>query len=85
ASGLRSLARMADAPGLSDGELARHVGVPPFKLRILRGQLRSWTPQGLSRALSAVARADLDVKSGEADGDFAVERMVLQVAAARGR
>lgn len=85
ASGLRSLARLSDAGGLPDGELARHVGVPPFKLRILRGQLRSWSGQGLADALAAVARADLDVKSGEADGAFAVERMVLQVSAARGR
>lgn len=86
ATGLRSLARLSDArPGLSDADLARYVGVPPFKLRILRGQLRSWTPRGLGAALDAVARADLEVKSGEADGAFAVERLVLQVGAARGR
>ncbi|KQY58795.1 hypothetical protein ASD11_03950 [Aeromicrobium sp. Root495] len=86
ATGLRSLARLSDArQGLSEAELAKHVGVPPFKLRILRGQLRSWTPRGLAKALGAVARADLEVKSGEADGAFAVERLVLQVGAARGR
>ena len=85
ASGLRSLARLADAPdGLSDAELARHIGAPPFKIRILRRQLRAWDTSSLATALVAVAHADTDVKTGEADASYAVERMVLQVAAARG-
>ncbi|MGJ9411283.1 DNA polymerase III subunit delta [Aeromicrobium sp. CF4.19] len=86
ASGLRSLARLADAPpGLAQGDLARHVGVPPFKLKIMRRQLGRWSSAALASALDAVARADLDVKGGASDPAFAVERMVLQVAAARGR
>lgn len=86
ASGLRSLARLADAPpGLAQGDLARHVGVPPFKLKVMRRQLNQWDGSGLAKALDAVARADLDVKGGAADPAFAVERMVLQVAAARRR
>ncbi len=84
ASGLRSLAKLADAPeGLSEAELARHVGAPPFKIRILRRQLRAWDTSSLAAALMAVAHADTDVKTGEADAAYAVERMVLQVAAAR--
>ncbi|MGH3459766.1 DNA polymerase III subunit delta [Aeromicrobium sp.] len=84
ASGLRSLAKLADAPrGLSDAELARHVGAPPFKIRILRRQLQAWDTASLASALDAVAGADLDVKGGAADPAYAVERMVLQVAAAR--
>ncbi|MGH2841894.1 MAG: DNA polymerase III subunit delta [Solirubrobacteraceae bacterium] len=84
ASGLRSLAKLADAPdGLSEAELARHVGAPPFKIRILRRQLRAWDTSSLAAALMAVAHADTDVKTGEADASYAVERMVLQVAAAR--
>ena len=84
ASGLRSLAKLADAPdGISEAELARHVGAPPFKIRILRRQLRAWDTSSLATALVAVAQADTDVKTGEADASYAVERMVLQVAAAR--
>lgn len=84
ASGLRSLARLAEAPpGLSEADLARHVGAPPFKIRILRRQLQGWDTRSLASALDAVARADIDVKGGAADPAFAVERMVLQVAAAR--
>ena len=84
ASGLRSLAKLADAPdGLSEAELARHVGAPPFKIRILRRQLRAWDTASLATALDVIATADTDIKTGEADASYAVERMVLQVAAAR--
>lgn len=86
ASGLRSLARVAGAPaGLSDADVAKLAGVPPFKVRALRGQLRGWTPTGLRAALAAVAQADREVKNGEADPAFAVERAVLKVAASRSR
>lgn len=86
ASGIRSLAKLASAPqGLGEGDLATRVGAPPFKIRSMRGQLRDWDQSGLARALTAVARADVEVKGGGADPAYALERMVLQVAAARGR
>ncbi|MFL6090482.1 MAG: DNA polymerase III subunit delta [Aeromicrobium sp.] len=86
ASGLRSLAKLADAePRMSDADVAKLVGAPPFKIRSLRQQLRGWNSDGLAAALSAVASADLDIKSGEADPAYAVERLVLQIANARKR
>ncbi len=84
AAGLRSLARMqAASRGLRDADLAREVGAPPFRLKVLRGQLRGWDAAGLASAIRAVAQADLDVKGGVGDPDHALERMVLSVA--RGR
>jgi DNA polymerase-3 subunit delta len=86
ATGLRSLAKLSSAPeGLRDNELATRIGAPPFKIRSMRQQLRSWDQSGLANALDAVAQADLDVKGGAADPAYAVERMVLQVAAQRRR
>jgi DNA polymerase III subunit delta len=86
ASGLRSLARFTSAPrGLREADLAREIGVPPWKLKSLRGQARGWTPGGLADAIQAVARADADVKGASSDADHALERMVLAVAAARSR
>ncbi|MCW2769046.1 MAG: holA [Aeromicrobium sp.] len=86
ATGLRSLAKLSGAPeGLRDNDLAALIGAPPFKIRAMRQQLRSWDQTGLAQAISAVAQADLDVKGGAADPAFAVERMVLQVAAQRRR
>lgn len=84
ATGLRSLARYVSAPrGLREGDLAREVGVPPWKLKSLRGQSRGWTNTGLADAIRAVARADAEVKGAAGDADHALERMVLAVADAR--
>jgi DNA polymerase-3 subunit delta len=84
AAGLRSLAKLADVkPGMSDADVAKLVGAPPFKIRSLRQQLRGWNTTGLAEALRAVAAADLDIKSGEADPAYAVERLVLQIAQSR--
>lgn len=84
ASGLRSLARLMSAPrGLREGELAREIGAPPFKIKALRSQLRAWEPAGLVRALHSVAGADLEIKGGSIDTDYALERMVLRVIQAR--
>jgi len=86
ASGLRSLGRLGSAPrNLSEGDLARHVGAPPFRLKAMRGLLRGWTPEGIRAAIHAVARADLEVKGGAGDPDHAMERMVLAVTDAHGR
>jgi DNA polymerase-3 subunit delta len=86
ASGLRSLARLQSAPqGLRDGDLARQIGVPTFRLKNLRSQLRSWSPGGLAQAIQAVAAADVSVKGGAGDPDHALERMVLAVAYSRVR
>ncbi|WP_376707631.1 DNA polymerase III subunit delta [Nocardioides alcanivorans] len=63
AGGARGLARFVSAPrGMREADLAREVGVPPWKLRTLREQSKSWSRDGLASALNAVARADADIK-----------------------
>ncbi len=85
ATAVRSLARLAGAPrGVRDADLARDLGVPPWKVRILRGQLRGWTPAGLVRAIRAVAAADLRVKGGGNDATLALTTAVVEIGAARG-
>ncbi|MDO9379765.1 MAG: DNA polymerase III subunit delta [Nocardioidaceae bacterium] len=85
ASGLRSLARYGAARdrGLGDADLAREVGAPPFRLKVLGRQLRGWDADGLADAIGAVARADLAVKGGAGDPDHALEQMVLTVVGCR--
>jgi DNA polymerase-3 subunit delta len=86
ASGLRSLARLHAAPrGMRDADLAREVGAPPFKIKAMRTQLRSWDAAGLVQALHSVAAADLETKGAALDPDYALERMVLRVVRARSR
>jgi DNA polymerase III subunit delta len=84
ATAVRLLARLAGAPrGVRDADIARDLGVPPWKVRILRGQLRGWTPTGLVRAVRAVATADLAVKGGGNDPTLALTTAVLEIGAAR--
>jgi DNA polymerase-3 subunit delta len=83
AGGLRGLAKFKGAARMRPGDLAREVGVPPWKLDIIRKQAQGWDEPGLATAISAVARADADVKGAASDPAYALERMVLAVAAAR--
>ena len=84
ASGLRGLGKLASAAsGLREADLAREVGVPPWKLKSMRSQVRGWDQRGLAAALRAVAVADAEVKGAADDPAFSLERMVLTVARAR--
>ena len=84
ALGLRGLGKLITAaPGLAEAELAREVGVPPWKLRSMRPQARGWDQGGLATALKAVAVADGEVKGAASDAGFALERAVLAIAGAR--
>lgn len=84
ATALRSLARLSGAPrGVRDADLARDLGVPLWKVRILRGQLRGWTPAGLARAIRTVAAADLQVKGAGNDATLALTAAIVQIGAAR--
>ena len=84
ANGLRGLARFKAAPrGMREADLAREAGVPPWKIRVLREQSRGWDDMGVAHAITAVAQADADVKGAASDAAYALERLVLTVAALR--
>lgn len=86
AGGLRGLAKYTSAPtGLREADLAREVGVPPWKLKSLRQQSKGWTSGGLAAAIQAVAQADADVKGASGDAGYALERMVITICRAHGR
>lgn len=84
ANGLRSLARYTAAPlGLREADLAREIGVPPWKLKTLAVQSRGWSPRGLASAIRAAAKADADVKGAAGDRLWTCERLVISVVEAR--
>jgi DNA polymerase-3 subunit delta len=84
AGGLRGLARYMGAPrGLREGDLAREVGAPAWKLRWFAGQSRSWTERGVAIAIQAAARADADVKGAAGDRLWPCERLIISVIRAR--
>ncbi len=79
---LRNLAKVASMRG-GGGFAARDLGMAPWQVDRARKDLRSWTPEGLAAAISAVAQADADVKGESRDPVFAVERAVLTIARSR--
>jgi DNA polymerase-3 subunit delta len=84
ASTLRSMALVASAGRMPAHQLAGQLGMPPWKVEKTQRQARGWRPEGLSSALTAVARADAEVKGAAADPDYAVERLLVAVVQARG-
>jgi DNA polymerase-3 subunit delta len=84
AGSARGVARYKSAPrGLREGDLAREVGVPPWKLRTIRDQSRSWSDGGIAHAIMAIARADADIKGAATDPAYTLERLVLTITALR--
>lgn len=87
AAALRNLGKYLDVRDVRqrDVDLARTLGVPPWKIKDLSRQARDWTPAGVARGLQAVALADAQVKGASGDPGFALERAVLSVIGSRGR
>ena len=84
AQGVRLLGRVGSAPrGASSAALAAEVGAPPWKIDRVRQQLRGWHPQGIARALQAVAEADAQVKGEAVSAAYALERTVRRIVASR--
>jgi DNA polymerase III subunit delta len=84
AQGVRLLGRVGSAPrGASSAALAAEVGAPPWKIDRVRQQLRGWQPQGIARALQAVAEADAQVKGEAVSAAYALERAVRRIVASR--
>ena len=84
AQGVRLLGRVGSAPrGASSVALAAEVGAPPWKIDRVRQQLRGWHPNGIARALHAVAEADAQVKGEATSAAYALERAVRRIVAAR--
>jgi DNA polymerase-3 subunit delta len=84
AGSARSLARYLGAGrGLREADLARELGVPPWKVRTVRDASRSWSPDAIAAALRAVAVADADIKGQAHDASYTLERLVLTVAGLR--
>jgi len=67
----------------SSSQLAAEVGAPPWKIDRVRQQLRGWHPDGVARALQAVAEADAQVKGEAVSAAYALERAVRRIVASR--
>ena len=76
----RQLAKVSGTGG-SDVQAARQLGMQDWQVRGARRDLRGYTEATLCDAIEAIARADHAVKGAERDAQYAVERLVRQLAA----
>jgi DNA polymerase-3 subunit delta len=83
ADGVRSVARVWSAGRGSDYELAKRLGMPPWKVKRAGGQGRGWSENGLRQALGVVADLNADVKGAAVDPAYALESAVRRIGAAR--
>jgi len=84
ARGIRTLGKVGTASrGKSSEALAAELGMPSWKLDKIRQQLRGWTPEGLTRAHSAVAVADAQVKGEGASAGYALEHAIRVIVESR--
>jgi DNA polymerase-3 subunit delta len=84
ADGVRSVARVWSGGRANEFELAKRLGMPPWKVKRAASQGRGWTEDGLRRALGVVATLNADVKGAAVDPGFALEMAVRRIGAARG-
>lgn len=86
ATGVRLLGRVGAAPRTANpNALAAEVGAPPWKIDVIRRQLRGWEPAGVARAIQAVAEADAQVKGEAVSAAYALERAIRRIVAYRSR
>jgi DNA polymerase-3 subunit delta len=84
AGSARGLARYKSAArGMREADLAREVGVPPWKLRTIRDQSRGWSDRAIAQAIRVVAQAEADIKGAASDASYTLERMVLTITGLR--
>jgi DNA polymerase-3 subunit delta len=84
ATGVRLLGRVGAASrNVNANALAAEVGAPPWKIDVVRRQLRGWEPTGVAHAIRAVAEADAAVKGDSVSAHYALERAVRRIVACR--
>ncbi|MDQ2788182.1 MAG: hypothetical protein DLM60_11250 [Pseudonocardiales bacterium] len=85
ADAVRTVARVSAAGRADPYRLASALGLPPWKVKKAMAQSRGWERDGLAQAMQVVAAVNADVKGVAVDADYALERAVLALCAARRR
>jgi DNA polymerase-3 subunit delta len=85
ADAVRTVARVSASSGADPYRLASTLGMPPWKVKKAMAQARGWEREGLTKAIQLVAAVNAEVKGTAADAEYALERTVLALCAARRR
>jgi DNA polymerase III subunit delta len=80
---LRQMVKVGSAGRGSSAQLAKTLAMAPWQIDQARRKLNGWDPEGVGRAIQAVAAADFEVKGGGRDPVYAVERTILTICEAR--
>ena len=80
---LRKMVRVVSAGRGPSGQLAKTLSMAPWQVDQARRKLSGWEPDGVGRAIQAVAAADFEVKGGGRDPIYAVERAILTISESR--
>ncbi|MER7115663.1 DNA polymerase III subunit delta [Saccharomonospora azurea] len=83
ADAVRTIARVSAAGRGNPNQMAGQLGMPPWKIRKAQGQSKGWSSAGLAAAMRVAARVNAEVKGAAADPEYALERAVLDIVAAR--
>ncbi|HEY6422844.1 MAG TPA: DNA polymerase III subunit delta [Pseudonocardiaceae bacterium] len=83
ADAVRTVARVSSSGRGDPYRLASTLGLPPWKVKKAMAQSRGWERDGLAQAMQVVAALNGDVKGVAADAEYALERAVLALCAAR--
>lgn len=83
AGAFRGMGKYIDAQGsrMNSNDLARQLGLPPWKMKDYARTSRLWGPGSVAGAIQLIAVGDAEVKGAATDPAFALERMVLGVLA----
>ncbi|AOS62468.1 DNA polymerase III subunit delta [Actinoalloteichus hymeniacidonis] len=83
ADAVRSIALVRGARNGDPMQMAGELGMPPWKIKKVRTQVRGWEEAGLGRAMHLVAALNGEVKGMAADSSYALERAVFGIIDAR--
>jgi len=83
ADGVRTAARVVSVGRGDPYDLARILGLPPWKVKRAQQQARGWKVAGLHEALQIVAEVNADVKGVAANADYALEKAVRRLVLAK--
>lgn len=85
ANAFRGMGKYLDAQSsrMNEYDLARQMGVPPWKIKDYSRTSRHWQQSGVAAAIKLIAAADADVKGAASSAEYALERMVLGVLSQR--
>ena len=85
ADGVRTIAKVSGARGSNSYALASQLGMPAWKIDKAKAAGRGWNSDGLVVGMAVVARLNADVKGAAVDPEYALEKAVLDLVAARQR